>query len=575
MAFNIPSNPIENYAQGLAATAVDPATAGAKAAGPYNIATAVAGGALKIFEEVKKAQKLDDEAVVMEVMAEADTKMRGIRVEQNEAPGMKNDSGEDVKAFSPVSLDNPAVTYGSQQFERDMKAWSDERFSSLTTSQRRMARSSFIELKQKHSNAIIEDQSSRRKEHIATTGIESVQTMVSDGNWKDATARNHQQFLNGAYGMETYQALRQYIANEEFRGVVTDFMQKPANDTTFAETMREIEEWKDPLITEDMRATAIGTVYTYQEKARVDQVRNLGLQQDANEIEFIAGIEKGLITSELITNAARNNVISRTAVGTLLTMLKDTSEGKTNPAVLTDLTLSVTRAQDLSQSAQLESKQGLKDQVYASYEAGDLSRSDFKDQLALANKLGSGDWATPGYKEAVARAGLFLGATPPPTNPDGSPNVDAMISQMLIGNQKIGAQMARMKMNLDIYLQNIPADEVSSAAMRWVNLNVATYAQQAPMVSDLTAAVRGYVSPHINAAGVLTKPKNDIFRELHSQARSGVITQAQLEERYAEMTKWFDARELAEQQAADAQRMAEESGAAAATTGGRRSAPAG
>lgn len=557
MAFNIPSNPIENPAAGLTATAVSPALAGAAAAGPYQIASAAAEGALKVTAEIQKGQKLDDEAVVMKTLSEADTLMRDIRTAQNESPATKNAKGEDVKYSDFTDPNNVAAgTFGRNEFNAKVKDWADQRFATLTSSQRRAARVGLIDLQQKHTNALGEDQASKRKEIRAATGVESVQTIVANGDWSGAVSRNRQQFENGAYGQDTYQAVRQYVANEEFRSVVTDFMSKPANDTNAADTIRQIDEWKNPLITEEMKASAVGSVYTYQEKARVDQVRNLGLAQDANEVQLIGGITKGQVTSEMVISAAQSNVISRDSVGTLLTMLKDTSEGKTTPGVLVDLSLATTKAQDLSQTAQLEAKARLKAIVYSARETGHLSNTDFSNQLALVNKLGSGDWQTAGYKEAVARAGLLLGAAPPTIGADGTPDIAAMMSQMMAGNQKTGAQLVRLKIDLDRALVDVPADEVSQKALDWVYENAPRYAPSAPTVADLTSAVRARVSPFIDASGALTKPKQDVFDSLHADFAAGRVTQEEYEVRFNEMSAWFEAREAAAETAKVAAEMA-------------------
>jgi hypothetical protein len=557
MAFNIPSNPITNPAEGLAATAPSPETMGAAAAGPYNVATAAVAGLAQLNQTREKYQKLDNEALIASVAGEIDVAARDIRNAQRENPEMEVD-GQKVNTFSFVN-DNPALgTHGRNAFQTDINEVVESRLSTMTSSQKRQARPVLTDLVNKHTVALQEDQFVHQKEFTAAKGVESIQSLTAAGNWKDATSRNHQQFLNGAYSQETYQALRKYIASEEFQGFVTDFISKPPNDTTMAAAVAEAVAWKNPLITEDDKAQAIGVIYQSHEKGRVDQQRNLGLMQAKNEIELMRVIGDGKATAAMITNAGLANVISRESVPALLSMIKDRSEGKTDPAEFMRIQLGLAQAQDMSQKAQLAAKAEMKGEVYAAFNDGLLSKTDFNQTLELANKLGSGTWSTPGYKEAVGRGLMLIGAQAPITGPDGQVDFALMLGQMASNSKDSAAQGARMKMDLDAYLLDVPTDEVPQKAMDWVINNASRYAKGEPAVADLTAAVRARISPYMKADGTLTKTRQAILNDLSDQAIARTITIEEHDAQVDEINKYFDERAAADQRKQEAARARDE-----------------
>lgn len=139
MAFNIPSNPIVNPAEGLAASAPSPAIMGAAAAGPYNVAGAVLGGAMDIAAKMKEESKKDDVLKAATYAANASDKGKDLVNYVSAQEVITDDDGGTHSPHAPIDPNNwQRGTWGGWLYDREYKKWTDEATSVMSGRDKRL-----------------------------------------------------------------------------------------------------------------------------------------------------------------------------------------------------------------------------------------------------------------------------------------------------------------------------------------------------------------------------------------------------------------------------------------------------
>ena len=192
MAFNIPSNPITNPAEGLAATAPSPAVMGAAAAGPYQVASAGAAGALEIKKAMEDEQKKDD--VIKAAIHTANASDKGQDL-VNYIGSLEVITDDDNVKHSPHALVDPnnwqRGTWGGWLYDREYKKWADEATAAMPSRDKRLF-SNILE-REKYNNREILSKTlegrragARKQEVFTKTRVEAAlghfQTAVDDIN---------------------------------------------------------------------------------------------------------------------------------------------------------------------------------------------------------------------------------------------------------------------------------------------------------------------------------------------------------------------------------------------------------